>query len=77
MTLNTVWGGYDVQAIHKHPIRLILISRSSLVMAKKCPIGGVWKVSGGWFSSQDNRGLWMVFVCHSVRLRQSDFFIEI
>ena len=47
MTLNTVWGGYDVQAIHKHPIRLILISRSSLVMAKKCPIGGVWKVSGG------------------------------
>ena len=36
-------GGYDVQAIHRHPIRLILISRSCLVMAKKCPIGGVWK----------------------------------
>ena len=40
-------GGYDVQAIHKHPIRLILISRSSLVMAKKCPIGGCRGVSGG------------------------------
>ena len=35
-----------MEAIHKHPIRLILISRSSLVMAKKCPIGGVWKGSG-------------------------------
>ena len=61
MTLNTVWGGYDVQAILKHPIRLILISRSSLVMAKKCPmgvsgrgLGGVGGVSGGCLD--DSRG---------------------
>ena len=44
--------------------------------SRQCHVGSSSRWAGGSLA-RIIRGLWMVFVCHSVRLRQSDFFIEI
>ena len=62
MTLNTAWGGYDMQAIDKHLIRLIFISfflfsllprigqNVAYVGVSEGCLEGVWEVSEGCLS---------------------------